>query len=249
VNGKVVAAVNGSFMAEVSLREGDNCIVVEATDELGNIGQRSIAVAVDTVGPDLRILGPANKTLTNLTTVEVSGMTEPGAAVLVNGQKVTPNAQGRFSVMVSLDKEGENQIPVSSWDALHNIMERNITVYRDTLARLNLTSPLNGARVKSGNVTVTGMAEPNSIIRIAGTDVRQAADGSFSASVPLVNGKNTVTVLVQDAAGNTASVELTVTRVSPPDGQAQSGAAMIGASILMLAIVGIAAGVFLRGRA
>lgn len=249
VNGRAVAAPNGSFIAEVSLKEGDNCIAVESTDVLGNIGSRSIAVVVDTVGPDLRILGPANRTLTNQSTVEVSGMTEPGAVVVVDGQKVAANPQGRFSVMVGLDTEGANHIPVSSWDALYNIVERNITVYRDTQARLNLTSPLNGAKVKGGNVTVTGMAEPNSTIWISGMEVRQAADGSFSASVPLVNGLNTVMVLVRDAAGNTGSVELTVTRMAPSDGEAQGGAAIIGASILMLAVAGIAVGIYLRRRA
>jgi nitrogen fixation protein FixH len=249
VNGKAVTNANGTFETEVTLVEGANIIAITASDGLGNTGHRTVTVLLDTTPPEIRILGPANRTLTNQTIFEVSGMTEPGATVLVAGQAVVPDAQGRFSAMVSLVNEGENIVTVSCRDGLFNTASRNITIYRDTMAVLDVVSPLNGASVKSGNVLVKGTAEPNSTIRVAGVDVRPAADGSFSVSVPLVKGANTLTVSMQDPAGNSKVVELEVTRVASPEKGDGNIAVIIGAIALALAVSGVAAGIYLRRRA
>ena len=44
VNGQIVAVSNGSFTVDITLTEGDNTIVVTATDAVGNDGIASITI-------------------------------------------------------------------------------------------------------------------------------------------------------------------------------------------------------------
>jgi len=250
VDGKAVSMTGGAFWVELTLKEGANSIVIEAQDGLGNLEREVLSVWVDTAGPRLSILGPANRTLSNQTVIEVFGITEPGASVWVAGRLTVGNADGRFSVLVSLPVEGQNIIQVLAWDGLFNTEYLNITVIRDTLACFNITSPADGARAGGGHVTVTGSAEPNSTIRMAGAIVPQAANGSFSMSVKLARGRNIIVVAVQDAAGNTKTVELTVTGTFGAGGPAGPDmTVLLGAAVLVLACAGIAAVLYRRRRA
>jgi parallel beta-helix repeat protein len=250
VNGKATETTEGAFNVELTLKEGANDIVIEARDALGNLERRVLSVLVDTVPPTLSILGPANRTLYNRTAIEVYGMTEPGASVLIDSQLTVGNAQGRFSALVGVPQEGENNVQVSAWDSLFNTAELRITIFRDTFASFHIASPASGAKVQGGTVTITGTAEPNSTIWIADEEVQQGANGSFSASVKLASDQNTITVVVRDAAGNTGSMNLTVVRVADSNGQ--GGPALpviIGAAVLVVACVGIAVAMYVRRKA
>lgn len=59
VNG-VTATVDalGVFSGSVTLQEGMNTITVTATDAVGNVGQTSVQVSLDTVAPVLTITSP-----------------------------------------------------------------------------------------------------------------------------------------------------------------------------------------------
>jgi len=64
VNG-VSATVDaqGSFSAAIVLSEGDNTITAEATDAVGNKGQVSVMVNLDTVAPIINITSPTDGAL------------------------------------------------------------------------------------------------------------------------------------------------------------------------------------------
>ncbi len=79
--------------------------------------------------------------------------------------------------------------------------------------RLDLTSPADGTHTTSGTVTVSGTTTgAKGYVSSAGatTELTLGSDGSFSADVPLVLGRNTVTVAVQGADGGTTLVQRTV---------------------------------------
>jgi hypothetical protein len=247
VNGAPVENRNGEFTAVVTLGQGPSTITVVSRDALFNTATRTVGVFVDTVAPALNISGPANGTLTNQTSVVVSGETEPGAVVLVAGTPATVNAQGKFSAVVALGSEGFNVITVSARDALNNTATASVTVRRDTVVGYNLSAPADGLRVRAKNVTFSGKAEPGATVVIGGVTVPLGADGSFSLSVPLKYGANPVTLRVNDTAGNTETVTLTVTRVKPSAGSGnplpvEAGFLTVLAVLVALGAAGIYAG-------
>jgi uncharacterized protein YfaP (DUF2135 family) len=212
----VLIGLNGSaFCATVVLAEGPNTITVEAMDALRNAVQKNITVTVDTVPPSLYITSPANRTLTNLTMIGVGGKTEPGASVMVDGFNVTVEHDGTFTFNVNLSNEGANFISIQARDAAWNIVEKHITIFRDTVLYYNITSPQNNITVKAGNIIVAGNAELGAIVIIENVTVPLNDDGTFSKNMILDYGLNRIHVTITDKAGNSASETLTVTRAKP----------------------------------
>ncbi len=218
VDGVAVPSEGGSFSASLGLKQGANTITVEAWDALLNHAGRTVTVFVDSIAPALKLTGPANGTLTNQTSVVVNGETEPGATVTVAGNPATVNAQGKFSAVVPLGSEGLNALVVVVQDGLNNTAAETVTVRRDTVVGYNLSAPKDGLKVKAKNVTVSGKAEPGATVVIGNVTVPLGADGSFSLVVPLSYGRNTITLAVNDSAGNSEVMTLNVTRVKPPGG-------------------------------
>ncbi len=249
VNGLAIQNDGGSFCAGLSLREGTNTITVEAWDALLNHAGRTVTVFVDSLAPALKLTGPANGTLTNQTSVIVSGETEPGAWILVAGSPVNMNDRGKFSVVVTLGSEGLNAIVVVARDGLDNTASVTVSVRRDTVVGCNLSAPLDGLKVRTGNVTVSGKAEAGATVVIGNVSVPLGADGSFSLVVPLAYGQNTITVAIGDPAGNHESKSLTVTRVKPSDGGKNPLPVEAGfLTVLALLVAMGAAGIYMGGR-
>jgi len=135
---------------------------------------------------------------------------------------------------------GTTKITVNAYDAAGNRGRLNFTLTwtpsqpappplpSDTTApTVSLTSPANNATLSSGNVTVKGEAKDNAqVTRVsyklnggAETDfnITKGATASFSATLTLKSGANTVQVNAYDDAGNrgSASLSLTYTPSSP----------------------------------
>ncbi len=94
-----------------------------------------------------------------------------------------------------------------------------------------ISSPADGAALNSSPVTVSGTASDETAL--AGVTVNgvvaSVGGGTFSASVPLASGANTLTAVATDTSGNTASMSIQVTFTPPvvvPNvvGQAQAAA-------------------------
>lgn len=91
-------------------------------------------------------------------------------------------------------------------------------VVEDTAApTLTITSPENNLVTAAGTVTVSGTAFDTSgiaSVTVNGTAVAVAANGSFSATVNLSGGSNTITVTATDEAGNVTTDTRTVARAT-----------------------------------
>ncbi len=117
-------------------------------------------------------------------------------------------------------------------------MESLRLVVQDTTPpTLTVTAPVNNLITTSGSVTVRGTASDNSgppTVKVNGKTVT-LSNGSFSTSVTLSEGRNTITVTATDADGNTSTVTRTVikdttapalTVTFPPDGLMTNNAAL-----------------------
>jgi hypothetical protein len=82
-----------------------------------------------------------------------------------------------------------------------------------------ITSQANGATVSTPTVPVTGTATAGSGIPslfVAGQPVSVKTDGSWSASVPLSLGSNTIVATGTDATGATSQTQVTIIYQPPP---------------------------------
>ncbi len=135
VNG-VQAAVSGNTYnaGPVPLVEGDNTIIVTASDTTGHSAQAQVAIVRDTTLPVLSNVIPQDGYMTTAGTVTVSGQVSDvhAAYVLVNGK--TANFSGSaFSLAVALPEDGTHTITIAAFDAAGNkSIDHVLTVIRDT---------------------------------------------------------------------------------------------------------------------
>lgn len=207
--GEWVEADGGAeWTATLELAEGDNSIVVEAADASGNTARALLTVRVDSLPPVVTITYPPQGLLVNATSIELTGKTEPGCTVLIDGE-AAPFYLGQFSATVPL-QEGPNNIVVSARDLAGNVGSASVSVTRDTISpALTLTSPQNGEVTGRAVMTVSGTAETGARVSVNGADSVRSGP-FFSTDVMLVEGVNTIHVQAADPAGNQASVTVRV---------------------------------------
>ncbi len=84
-----------------------------------------------------------------------------------------------------------------------------------TAPTISISTPSNNSNIDSGSVQVTGTVADNASgvwKVIIGATSANVSGGSFSASVPVNNGLNTLTATVYDYAGHTAQAQVIVNR-------------------------------------
>jgi uncharacterized protein YfaP (DUF2135 family) len=212
---------NGDFSVTVSLNEGDNTMVLQATDSLGNTASASTTTLVDTTAPAVSLSAPASS---DSTSVEVSGSVTDAnglqtTELVVNGnaQTISLASDGSFTETLTL-VEGENTIVLRAVDSFGNDAQTSstTTVDLDTDApSVTLSAP---STSNDATVTVTGTVTDESAVSTAELIVNGnsqtlslASDGSYSVSVTLAEGENTIEVSATDEFGNTGTASTTTT--------------------------------------
>jgi len=235
VNGQGVAVIAGNFSATVPLVEGNNTILVFAADEAGNTATITRTVVLDTTPPILELQSPRDGSYTNIRETTVSGRTEPGAKVMVNGQ-VLVNSGGRFTLVVGLPSDA-NLLNITVIDAAGNSNSTTVTVLVDTEPpALSIASPKIGYRTLARGITIKGTTEPFSTVTVWDRSATAGEDGSFSLNVTLLYGNNTLTIESTDRAGNTNAVLWSVVRDRPAGRPGSPWAAALAALSVWLAI-------------
>jgi hypothetical protein len=131
VNGEAVATETGSFSKTLQVPEGRTLIVIEGHDAAGNPVSARLSVLVDLTAPSLEIVEPLTGFRTSAYSVDVVGITEPGASVTVNGVAVMVDPFGKYMTSVTV-KRGKNDIKVVSSDGAGNSASKTISVVGTT---------------------------------------------------------------------------------------------------------------------
>ena len=219
-----IPAASSDFSCTVSLVDGSNTIVVEATDLAGNTGSAAIEVTLSSSGePEIEILEPTTGFVTAETRIRVSGeVSGPVDAVTVNG--VPAVIADEIFVVESLPLvEGTNRIVATAQTAGGQSASDSISVRRDTDPPLVVVeTPREGDRLVSETVTVAGTV--NDIIpgaTVNEDDVTVTVNGNPAAvnnrtfilpDLSLLLGQNIILASAIDRAGNSSVVSVQVTR-------------------------------------
>ncbi|MFQ6012592.1 MAG: S8 family serine peptidase [Thermoplasmata archaeon] len=204
-----------------ALTEGAHAVSVEVRDDIGSVNRTSWSFTIDSIVPTITITEPT-VALTNNPVTNITGTTEPGAIVTINGTPVSVDSSGNFALLSFPLAEGLNSIPVVATDAAGSQASTTIEITVDTIAPpISLSSPADGAAVEVAAVTVTGTTEPGALVVVNGLAVDVDANGAFSLDLALSEGSNTITATATDPAGNSASTSRSVTYTDPVPGLQQ----------------------------
>jgi len=198
---------NGFNLSGVALAEGANTIVVQAVDQAGNIGTKSVTVNLDTVLPQIQVLSPQAGAFVNKSAITVAGnVAELNLAGLWINETPVVLTNGSFSQSVLLPTEGVNSITIRATDLANNTSIITIPITLDTIAP--------DTTITSGPAVITNLktasfsflsTEPNSTFEC------QLDSGVFAACTTpmsyasLGDGAHTFLVKSTDIAGNTDS--------------------------------------------
>jgi hypothetical protein len=204
------------YVSPIQIPDGTTTVVYYERDILGNQeNPNTLSFKVKTTLPQITILSPAEGSSGKVQHVTLTGRTEAGSSVRVNGIAATVLPTGEFSAGVSL-QEGANVVQVVATDVAGNVGQIRVNVTLDTKPPvLALTSPKIYSTVTTQQVAVTGKTEAGATLTVAGSRVSVAADGSFSIMYMFPKeGLNVVEITSTDAAGNSAKADIPVTYVA-----------------------------------
>jgi Glucodextranase, domain B len=211
--------------ASVTAVAGSNTFSAWAKDAAGNVSavkSASVIVtippAADTTKPTLIISALANGSYTNKVTLNISGnASDMGGikSVTVNDQAVTVNPDGSFSFALTLAAGANTITTIATDNAGNQQVDTRIVTYDLSATVLTVSAPADNSTTTQSFITVTGTVSEPSTVTISvnsGSPQSAAITGStFSATVNLVPGVNTIDITATDLAGNTSSAKRTVT--------------------------------------
>jgi hypothetical protein len=170
--------------------------------------------------------------------VEVRGKTDPTAKVYVNGEKAGM-AGASFQSYVYL-AEGNNTIQVAAYDEAGNINTVTLYVTYDSQVNAEILTPVNELNTSADFVMATGFVEPGSTVKINNVVVSVTPAGGFSQSVKLDKGRDSLSFVMTDKAGNSLAVTRYVTRVSGGNKPSQDAMTLNLVALILIVVVVVA---------
>jgi hypothetical protein len=127
INGQGTAVdATGSFAAPVTIQGTSATIVVDATDLAGNAAHKTVSVSIDKTPPTLTVSQPVNFQKIQRLPIVVTGKTEAGATVTVQGAAATVLADGSFEYPIASATDGPLTVTVVARDGAGNTATRTI---------------------------------------------------------------------------------------------------------------------------
>ena len=171
VNGVSATVTDMEFSAPgISLTEGDNTLVAEAIDQVGNTAvSPAVTVVLDTLPPTVAIDDSILPSLTADGTVDVTGTAADAHLdrVVVNGVTATING-GTFLAQGVTLVEGTNVLIATAFDVLdHSTDSAPVEIVRDsTPPEIEITSPVADAELDTRDITVEGTVRDAHLDRV-----------------------------------------------------------------------------------
>ncbi|HEX3153216.1 MAG TPA: IPT/TIG domain-containing protein [Candidatus Angelobacter sp.] len=229
----------GTFSCSVQITQGSLAISVQATDVAGNTSTSAVNVSLQ--GPKLTITTPAPLALFAASGITVTGtVDDPNAAITVNGVSASSSG-GIFTASGVVLREGANSITATGTNAGGAASTASVNVILDTTPpTVSIDSPSDQAILTTPQIYVTGLVNDVVSGTVNAGQVQVTINGvqasvgnrSFMAEdVLLVPGKNVITAIATDRAGNVNQSQITVTlqdagtqqRLLSVSGNAQTG--------------------------
>lgn len=131
-------------------------------------------------------------------------------------KKLTVENDGTFAIDDIPVDEGRVSISAKLTDGKDNTSDLSnviVTTVDRTPPKLTIDKPEDNMTINDGThkVTVNGITDEDMKVTINGRIVVVKSDGSFTYSMPLNDGANTLTILSRDFAGNETKMERKVT--------------------------------------
>lgn len=212
-------------------------VTVTATNDAGTTATRSDyqLVVKETVKPTISISSPTSGALvTNnkqpivFTVVDESGgsgIKISSLVVKLDGTKVTSGIvstaiNNGYSVTytpASALSDGSHTVTVDCSDNDGNVASTKTTTFKvDTIPpSLNVSTPTDGIITNNASCVVSGTTNDTTsspvTLTVNGSAVTVASNGTWTKTITLSEGANTITVIAKDAAGRTTTVTRTVT--------------------------------------
>ena len=229
LNGQVSSTTpldpSGAFNGALALKDGPNTISVILIGGSDVIATSSYNVVLDRTPPTMTIARPAPGATVDASNIVVSGTTEPGSTITVNGRTVVTTPEGGFTDSFSA-AAGSFAITVVARDRAGNETTQKLSVIAQQVTQatgVTVTVTLDKATVKPGQgvlatIYVVGTTGPRAGVPVtlsvgvitigtAVTDGTGAARIAFAA--PSSEGDASVVVL---AAGTSGRASLTIAR-------------------------------------
>ncbi|MCK5252389.1 MAG: hypothetical protein KAQ96_05545, partial [Thermoplasmata archaeon] len=193
----------GRFSHTIVLRKGYQSLALRGYDSVGNRRVRVVDAYYSLSPPYIFIDDPPEGAWVNNNLTILSGVTEAGATVELQG-RITEAVNGSFRIPAYLN-EGPNLLTVNVTSIAGNHNSTQVLVYLDTFApslRIFDPSPI-PFHTQVPFHRIRGLVEAGAEVYINQVPVEVNGDGSFTTSqVNLKEGSTKVTIRAMDAAGN-----------------------------------------------
>ncbi|MFA5098582.1 MAG: FecR domain-containing protein, partial [Candidatus Margulisiibacteriota bacterium] len=199
-----LAAPNGDFVfSSIMLtKQGVNSIIIFSEGPGGIKGEEAaLEVVLDNEPPELGITSKIEEVTRN-SPFNISGVISEPCSVFVNGVKA---AEGKTEFSCNVDLVPfMNIISIKCVDRAGNGSEKSFKISFDNVApTIQLTSPKQDEVIYEPRVYVSGKTEAGAEVTINKILPLENIDGIFGGFVSLnMSGKNTLTVIARDKAGN-----------------------------------------------
>ena len=192
---------------------------VQVSDTLGNVGEASVAFAVEGIDPTVVITAPASGQAFDASPDSVTGFFSGGGEVSIS--KFTVN-EVDVSDSISVDGNNFTYMPADGFSEDDHTVSIEVTDGSGLTAQTALTfsvaipgpsiaihSPASGQMYDHGMPSITvessGVAEPITVsVMVNGEAAMMNDDGTYSPASELGDGEHTVMATATDASGKTA---------------------------------------------
>ncbi len=213
--GSVVVDASGRFVVSLSsdLEDGSHDIVMSVTDAAGNVAIARSSFVVDTALPTLILVTPADQTGTTDTTPLISGISDPGASVIVIVDSVmigtaTAAADGRWGLTGSSPLSlGMHTVRVESTDDAGNTASDSHQFTVGNAPEVEIVEP-SSSMISDATPEIRGTAPMNASVEIVidGTtvdtvDADASGDWSYTPTDALTDGLHVFEAVVTDSSG------------------------------------------------